>query len=107
MRARNNGIRNSSIIFGTILVCILCILTLTVVAYIEDHNKKLIYSTEEQVKYIAKRCYLEGMCKSIMTLDDLYKNGYAREIIHPITKEVVDSNKTIYINDNSISFSLD
>lgn len=98
---------NLNIIVSTILICMLIVLGVSIYKYLKNHDAKLIYSTEENVKYFAYRCYLEGECQSITTLGTLYDKGYIEEVVNPVTKEIVSRDKYIFINGSTIVFNLE
>ncbi len=58
----------------------------------KEHEEKVQYVLDSKIEYYAKRCYLEGKCREVMTLDDIYKQGYIKtELVNENTNEIVDS----------------
>lgn len=95
-------ISNFSIFLTTITLLIVFVTTVTTIELNQRHEDKLIYSMESKIKYYAKRCYLENNCKDIVTLKDLYDRKYLTQVVHPVTKEIVDETTTISYANNEI-----
>lgn len=93
-----------------ILFCTLCILTVIVITrttmkITEHHEEKLLYAMDTKIQVKAKRCYLENKCSGVVTLEHLYKNKYLNEIVNPVTKEVVNKESTIEFVDGIIKIN--
>ena len=96
-------ISNFTIISFAVVIAVVMIISRTVMIINDKHDDKLIYSMHTQVEYYAKRCYLEGKCEGVITLNTLYENKYiANEVVNPITKEVLDKNMEIKYEDEKI-----
>lgn len=95
-------ISNFSIIAWTIIILLIIVVSYSFYKITEEKNNKMIFSMEENIKYYAKRCYLEGKCKDTITLGDLYTLDYLDEVINPVTKEIVDKNTKISYVDKQI-----
>lgn len=95
-------ISNVFILFGTICILAVIVITRTTMKITEHHEEKLIYATNTKIQVKAKRCYLENKCSGIVTLEHLYKNKYLDEIINPVTKEVVNKDSTVEFVDGKI-----
>ena len=87
-----------------ITTCILIVLVITAstIKINERHEEKLVYSMETKISYYAKRCYLENKCNGVVTLKELYDLKYLNEIVHPVTKEIMDETTTIEYKNNEI-----
>lgn len=94
-------ISNFTIFSLTVCALVILIITYTTSKINNDHEQKLIYSMESKIEYYAKRCYLEGNCKKEMTLQELYDKKYLKEIVDPVTKEVIDSNLVLTYNEET------
>ena len=86
----------------TICVLTVVIITESTIKINERHEEKLIYAMESKISYYAKRCYLENKCKDVVTLKKLYDLGYLTEIVHPVSKEIIDETTTLEYKDNKI-----
>ena len=95
-------ISNVFILFGTICILAVIVITRTTMKITEHHEEKLIYATNTKIQVKAKRCYLENKCSGVVTLEHLYKNKYLDEIINPVTKEVVNKDSTVEFVDGKI-----
>ncbi|MBO5475498.1 MAG: hypothetical protein J5982_03200 [Bacilli bacterium] len=95
-------ISNVFILFGTICILAVIVITRTTMEITEHHEEKLIYATNTKIQVKAKRCYLENKCSGVVTLEHLYKNKYLDEIINPVTKEVVNKDSTVEFVDGKI-----
>lgn len=91
------------IVFSTICILIVVVISVTTMRINDDHEKKLIYAMESKVEYYAKRCFLEEKCHGEVTLEMLYENGYLTEVSHPVTKEIIDHNIKITFKDNKVT----
>ena len=98
-------VSNVLILFGTICILAVIVITRTTMKISEHHEEKLIYAMETKIQVNAKRCYLENKCSGVVTLDHLYKNKYLDEIINPVTKEVVNKESTVEFVDDNIVIS--
>ena len=90
------------IFITTLLLLIIVLTTVSIIRLNEEHEEKLIYSMETKIQYYAKRCYLENNCKDTITLKDLYDRKYLTQVVHPVTKEIVDETTTIVFVNNEI-----
>lgn len=86
----------------TSCLLIVVVVTASTIKINERHEEKLISSMESKISYYAKRCYLENRCKDVVTLKDLYELGYLTQIVHPVTKEIIDENISIEYKDSNI-----
>ena len=91
-----------TIFIVTVAILLIYVTTVTTVELNRRHEEKLIYSMETKIEYYAKRCYLENNCKGMITLKDLYERKYLTEVVHPVTKEIIDETTTISYVDNKI-----
>ena len=98
-------ISNFTIISITLVVLIAIITITTTLELNKRHETRLIHSMQTKVEYYAKRCYLEKKCEGMITLKDLYERDYLTEVIHPVTKEIVDENITISFVDKIITIN--
>ncbi len=90
------------ILFTTICILIIVVISATTMRLTEEHESKLIYAMESKVAYYAKRCYLEGKCKGEITLETLYENNYLTEVSNPVTKEIIDHNLKINFDGKNV-----
>lgn len=89
-----------TIIIIVISLLVALVITATTIELNQRHEERLIYAMETKIEYYAKRCYLENNCKDEITLQDLYDRDYLDEVIHPVTKEILDPTiKIEYIDD--------
>lgn len=100
----NKEVSNSLIISIILLLIVAIIVTKTVMVVNQRHDDKSLYSMKSNIEYYAKRCYLENKCEGTITLNDLYTKGYIRkQVVNPVTKEVLNPNITInYVNDSIV-----
>lgn len=89
-------------IFSTICVLIIIVISVTTMRITDEHEKKLIYAMQSKVEYYAKRCFLEEKCTGEVTLGKLYELGYLNEVSHPVTKEIIDENLPIRFESNKV-----
>lgn len=90
------------IIFSTICVLVIVVISVTTMRITDEHEQKLIYAMQSKVEYYAKRCFLEEKCKGEVTLETLYENEYLTEVSHPVTKEILDPNLKINYENNKV-----
>ena len=106
MEKKKSKISNYTII-GLTIIILVGILTYNVITkIIKERNIKLDRVLTNKITYYSKRCYLEEKCKSELTIQDLYNNGYISDelidytnnaVIDPLTKISVKNNEvTIY-----------
>lgn len=88
-------ISNFTLIFVTISILVVVVITTSTIRINREHEEKLMYAMESKVEYYARKCYLENNCRDTITLKTLYDLGYLKEVVNPVTKEVVDYNTTI------------
>lgn len=69
-----------------------------------EHNNRLLLVVEKEFKYNAKNCFLNGECESVVTLKDLYDQGYLEEkLTNPITKKYYSDTSSINLDTNEIN----
>ena len=96
-------ISNFMLLFSTLIVIVVLIITKTVFVLNERHEQKLIYAMHSKVEYSAKRCFLEEKCQGVVTLQMLYDNEYLTdEVVDPITKEVISHNLEIKYEEDKV-----
>ena len=96
-------ISNITILLFALAIAVVMVISKTVMIINDKHEEKLLYSMHTQVEYYAKRCYLEEKCEGIVTLNTLYEQKYLdKEVINPITREVLDKNLEIKYEDEKI-----
>lgn len=64
------------------------------------HEEKLYEVLYEEIKFQAKKCFLEKKCEDNITLFELYNKGYLSVQYDPISKEELDKDLKISIKDN-------
>ena len=102
MENKNN---NRLWIFITGVIIILLIAIPAFVKVYNNHRVKLYNSTIENIKYKALKCYREDNCGTTITLQELYDLKYAKTLVNPLTKEIYDSNITLTIKDDKVTFN--
>ena len=96
-------ISNFMLIFVTLIIISVMIITKTVFVLNERHEEKLIYAMHTKVEYAAERCYLDNKCQGVATLQMLYDNEYITdEVVDPITKEVISHDLEIKYEEEKI-----
>lgn len=96
-------ISNFTIIFVTIAILVVVVVTKTTMEINKDREKKLMYALNSKIEYAFKRCRLENRCSNDITLGMLIENGYLNEQVNPITKEVISEDVRInYVNGETI-----
>lgn len=96
-------ISNFTIMFVTIAILVVVVVTKTTMEINKDREKKLMYALNSKIEYAFKRCRLENRCSNDITLGMLIENGYLNEQVNPITKEVISEDVRInYVNGETI-----
>lgn len=96
-------ISNFTIMFVTIAILVVVVVTKTTMEINKDREKKLMNALNSKIEYAFKRCRLENRCSNDITLGMLIENGYLNEQINPITKEVISEHVRInYVNGETI-----
>lgn len=96
-------ISNFTIMFVTIAILVVVVVTKTTMEINKDREKKLMYALNSKIEYAFKRCRLENRCSNDITLGMLIENGYLNEQVNPITKEVISEHVRInYVNGETI-----
>lgn len=85
-----------------ILVLILLVFGTTVYKVIKRHNERLYEVLYSKIEYQAKKCFLEEKCEKEIILNELYQKGYLEVQYDPITKEELDKNIKIVINEEEV-----
>lgn len=98
-------ISNFAILFTTICILVIIIITKTTIQINNTHEKRLMDAMHTKVEYYAKRCYLENNCEGAITLKDLYQKGYLKEVVHPVTKEIIDESTSISYENDTIQIA--
>lgn len=87
-------------------VCVIIILIVLVGSTIyklnKRHEDKLYNVMYSEIKYQAKRCYLESNCKSNITLNELYEKKYLSTQYDPISKEELSKDIKIVVEGESV-----
>ncbi len=95
-------ISNFAILFSTLCILTVLVITTSTVKLTKLHEERLIYSMKSNIEYYAKRCYLEEKCKGDVTLNTLYENQYLKEMHHPVTKEILNKEMKIQFVNNKV-----
>jgi len=108
MEKKKSKISNYTII-GLTIIILIGILTYNVaMRIIKERNYKLDKVLTTKITYYSKRCYLEEKCKSELTVQDLYKNGYiSDELIDYTNNTVINPNTKISVNNNEVTIYWD
>ena len=87
-----------------IIIClaIVLIIFLTIYKVTKNREQKLYNVLYSKIEYKANKCFLDKICSSPMTLNDLYEKTDLEELYDPITKELLDKNITIEYKDNKV-----
>ena len=91
----------------TIIIYLMLILTIIVfIIYkiIKTHEDRLYTVLYSEIEYKAKRCYLDKECDNTFTLSDLYEKKYLNIMYDPISKEELNRDLVIRINNNKVEF---
>lgn len=84
------------------LIIILILLVITIVKIVKNREDKLYEVLYGEIKYQAKKCYLNKECESTTTLEELYNLNYLETLYDPVTKEILDSKISIEITDKEV-----
>ena len=97
--------KNSYIIYITLVAIVLIIAIPTTYTVIKKHNEKLIKVVTNRIEYKAKKCYYDEICKNEkITLKDLYDNKYLEKESNPVTKEYYNENSYVTKEKNEFKF---
>lgn len=103
----NSVIPKKTLIFVTIISCILVIMVPTIYKVLTDHRNKLYSSVEKEIKEAAEKCWNEEKCeKDIITLKELYLLNYIDKQIDPISKKVYQEDSSIKKVNGKIELNL-
>ncbi len=80
---------NKKWILATILIILFLISSITTYKIIKNHNDHLLEVSEKYIIEQAKKCFNEKKCSGVLvTLDNLYQNGYLINQVNPVTKKI-------------------
>ena len=87
-----------------VIYCLLLILLsiITIYKINKNHEKKLYDVLYSEIEYKAKKCYLDKVCSDSFTLSFLYENNYLDIMYDPISKEELNKNMKINIENNKV-----
>ncbi len=78
------------------IIIVLVIGTFTTLKVLMRHQDKLMKVASSKIEESARKCYLDGKCSGVeTTLENLIKEGYLEQQIHPISKEYIDGSLVI------------
>ncbi len=91
-----------------IISCVYISLFLVVVVFSiykvnKKHEEKLYEVLYGRIEYAANSCYLDNACNDNIVLLDLYEKGYLDVQYDPITKEEINKETKITINEDNIN----
>ncbi len=97
--------KNKIIIYVTVLIVILLITIPSILLIMNNHNSKMLESTEKKIIETAKNCYYSESCiEEHITLNELNDKMGLELPANPITKKVY--NKDSYVDvKNNFSFT--
>ena len=84
------------------IILIVIITVLTIYKLNKRHVDKLYNVLYSEIKYEAKKCYLEEKCEKNITLRELYEKDYLEIKYDPISKEELNSDLKITIENNNV-----
>ncbi len=87
----------------TYIVIICFIIILSIIKINKRHEDKLYNVLYSKIEYAAKLCYLEKKCESSITLETLYEYNYLDIQYDPISKEELNKNLEIFINESGVN----
>ena len=91
----------SKICFSLVIVLLSLLIVPAILYKINKHNSDMWLVIDKRVMEAAEKCYIEGNCESNITLNDLIEKGYIEKIYNPLTKELIDGNSLIDIENNN------
>ncbi len=95
---------NVNFLISLIVIAAILIIFVSVYKAEKNHKEKLIYVVDTKIKEAAHYCYLKKECTGKITLKDLYDKEYLKELVNPVTKEVIDSNLCIELVNEKVEF---
>lgn len=93
------------IILIIFLITLSTLLILTIYKLNKRHEEKLYDVLYSEIEYAAKECFLEKICESNITLQELYEKKYLSIKYDPITKEELNKETKITIKDKKIEIT--
>jgi hypothetical protein len=100
------NMQNKTIIWFTVLFCIISIGGNVVYQVVRDHQNHLLEVSYKLIQEAARKCVNEDKCdkNGAVTLQNLYDLGYLTEQANPLTKKVYNSSDTIKIDKGNYIF---
>ena len=98
--------KKSDLFLFVILVLVLIIGVNTLYLKQKRHDERAYKVLFNKIEYNAKQCYLKKDCNSSMILNDLYTKGYLETLYDPISKEELNKNIIITINNNEVDIKM-
>ena len=95
--------KKNNIFLIIIILLIVLIGILTIYKMNKKHEEKLYNVLYSEIKYKAKKCYLDGICNENISLSTLYDNKYLDIMYDPISKEALDENIKIKIENGKVN----
>lgn len=91
-----------------IIVIIFVVLFASYRRIYKEHEAKLIKVTTNKVVEAGKKCYLDNKCKgNSVTIKELKELGYLeKDIINPLTKELLNEDLVVTYKNKECSFKL-
>lgn len=98
---------NKSLILITAIILIIVIIIEAIVLVRQDHQEKLLLVMTKEVEEAALRCYNEDKCPNTkIYLKELYNNQYLEKIYNPITKEYLNEESYVTIEENKAKLTI-
>ena len=98
---------NKTIIYLSIIVCILVIAVPTLYKVIAENHRKLYIVTNKMIIEAANKCFYDDKCPdNKVTLKELYDHGHLKDkVIDPVTKVVYADNSYVILKKEGSTFN--
>lgn len=94
--------KKNSIVMIIYLLLIIILCGFIVYKLVINHESRLYNVLYSEIKYKAKKCYLDKKCDENMYLYELYDKKYLDTMYDPISKEELNKNIKIKIKDKDV-----
>ena len=89
------------------LIIIIILIGLFIIGAIkvyQNHVDKLYLVLDNEIKELAKKCFLDKNCEGEITLGDLKNKGYIDVLVDPISKEEISKDKCLKYENNEVKY---
>ena len=86
----------------SLIIILIVLISLTGYKLNKRHEDRLYNVLYSEIKYQAKKCFLDKKCENNITLDELYEKKYLEIKYDPISKEELDKNIKIKVSNEKI-----